>query len=560
MLNPLRHLPLRKRLAIELSMVFLAILSINAGELWSHVNLARVDMTASATEMRLFSIARLDKDVTAIGRELAVLLATKDKSAEQRRIEILQAHRDGYRKGFETIMAASPTSEEQLLLAELDRAVRTAEADEQRLVELSQAGDDSAATALFLSNCLLKLDKIAEINDRLKAVCQIRFTEVQSATKTLLLKSDVLLIVLSLFSVVVAIVFSTWAVRRIAGPVGHALRLLSQLAQGNLGVSVPPETLQRKDEVGEIARAFQVVIETLQAMTKDMVHGAHTLNQTSEGMEGVAQMLVDSNNQMAQLSSTVESAAAESSQDAISVATTMEQTSANLGNIVTSTERMSSTVGEIASNTQKAHSISDQATRQAKAISAMMNDLGGAARDIGKVTEAITSISAQTNLLALNATIEAARAGQAGKGFAVVANEIKELAQQTASATEDIKSKISGMQQSATGAIGEIEKITTIIAEVSELVASIATAIDEQSSVTKDLATNVSEASSGVQDANGRAARSSTTAQKIAKDTTRVTATVTEFVTGIAMVRDSAKEISDLAKRLDGRASQFHLS
>jgi methyl-accepting chemotaxis protein len=277
-------------------------------------------------------------------------------------------------------------------------------------------------------------------------------------------------------------------------------------------------------------------------------------------MEGVAQMLVDSNNQMAQLSSTVESAAADSSQDAISVATTMEQTSANLGNIVTSTERMSSTVGEIASNTQKAHFISDQATTQAKAISAMMNDLGGAARDIGKVTEAITSISAQTNLLALNATIEAARAGQAGKGFAVVANEIKELAQQTASATEDIKSKISGMQQSATGAIGEIEKITTIIAEVSELVASIATAIDEQSSVTKDLATNVSEASSGVQDANRRAAHSSATAQKIAKDTTRVTATVTEFVTGIAMVRDSAKEISDLAKRLDGRASQFRLS
>src|SRR3954451_2927057 len=116
-----------------------------------------------------------------------------------------------------------------------------------------------------------------------------------------------------------------------------------------------------------------------------------------------------------------------------------------------------------------------------------MNQLGAAAMEIGKVTETITEISSQTNLLALNAAIEAARAGSAGKGFAVVANEIKELAQQTATATEDIKGRIGGVQSSAATGIGEIERVSQVIREVSDIVASIAAAIEEQSTVTRDI-------------------------------------------------------------------------
>src|SRR5450755_3889605 len=127
-----------------------------------------------------------------------------------------------------------------------------------------------------------------------------------------------------------------------------------------------------------------------------------------------------------------------------------------------------------------------------------MNQLGQAAREIGKVTETINEISSQTNLLALNATIEAARAGSAGKGFAVVANEIKLLAQQTASATEDIKVRIGGVQSSAADGIAEVERVSRIIHEVSDLVSSIAAAIEEQTTVTKDIARNIAHASNGV--------------------------------------------------------------
>ena len=126
-----------------------------------------------------------------------------------------------------------------------------------------------------------------------------------------------------------------------------------------------------------------------------------------------------------------------------------------------------------------------------------LQQLGSAAQEIGQVTETITNISSQTNLLALNATIEAARAaGAAGKGFAVVANEIKELARQTAGATEDIKAKISGVQSSTGGAISDIGRIVNVIQEVGGLVANIAAAIEEQATVTRDVAGNIAQARS----------------------------------------------------------------
>ena len=128
-----------------------------------------------------------------------------------------------------------------------------------------------------------------------------------------------------------------------------------------------------------------------------------------------------------------------------------------------------------------AHATSMDASLQAQSVSTRMAELGQAASDIGKITETITGISAQTNLLALNATIEAARAGAAGKGFAVVANEIKELARQTAAATEDIKAKIGSVQHATSGAMADIEKITAVIADVTRFVSEMAAANEGQS-------------------------------------------------------------------------------
>jgi methyl-accepting chemotaxis protein len=188
-----------------------------------------------------------------------------------------------------------------------------------------------------------------------------------------------------------------------------------------------------------------------------------------------------------------------------------------------------------------------------------MNQLGTAAQQIGKVTETITEISSQTNLLALNATIEAARAGSAGKGFAVVANEIKELAQQTAAATEDIKGRISSVQSSTTGGIAEIDKVSQVIHEVSDIVASIAAAIEEQSTVTRDIARNVAEASVGVRDANKRVSESSQASSEIARDIVGVDQAATQMADGSERVRSSATRLSEVAGQLETAAGRFRV-
>jgi methyl-accepting chemotaxis protein len=188
-----------------------------------------------------------------------------------------------------------------------------------------------------------------------------------------------------------------------------------------------------------------------------------------------------------------------------------------------------------------------------------MNRLGQAAQAIGKVTETITEISSQTNLLALNATIEAARAGSAGKGFAVVANEIKELAQQTAAATEDIKTRIAGVQSSTAGGIAEIEKISKVIRDVSDIVTAIAAAIEEQSTVTRNIARNIGEATTGVRDANVRVSESSQAAQDIAREIAGVDQATREMADGSEHVRASASDLSKLADALQATVSRFQV-
>jgi methyl-accepting chemotaxis protein len=219
---------------------------------------------------------------------------------------------------------------------------------------------------------------------------------------------------------------------------------------------------------------------------------------------------------------------------------------------------MTSTIGEIAQNSEKARRITDEATRQAARITEQINQLGVAAREIGKVTEAITEISSQTNLLALNATIEAARAGSAGKGFAVVATEIKALAQQTAAATEDIKARIEGVQTATAGGITEIGKVSQVITEVSAIVASIAAAIEEQSTATRDIARNIAEASVGVTDSSTRVSQTSQVSREIARDIVTVEGAAVEMANGSDHVRGSAAELSAVAETLRVTMGRFH--
>jgi methyl-accepting chemotaxis protein len=231
--------------------------------------------------------------------------------------------------------------------------------------------------------------------------------------------------------------------RSLTIPINAGVQLLDLISKGDLTSEVPGDLLQRKDEAGDLGRAIDSMGKNLRKLLREVTEGVHTLASSATELSAIASQTSSGTRTMTDKASTVAAAAEESSANTDSLAASMEQTATSLVSVAGATEEMSATVGDIASKVGRARTISEDASSKAKAISSLMRELGQAAQQIGQVTETITSISSQTNLLALNATIEAARAGAAGKGFTVVANEIKELAGQTAHATEDIKTSVS---------------------------------------------------------------------------------------------------------------------
>ena len=365
-----------------------------------------------------------------------------------------------------------------------------------------------------------------------------------------------------LFGLLLAVAVAGWIAvfigRGITIPLGRFIVHFGEIAKGDLSKDAPAEFQTRGDEIGILACAKQSMILALRKMILEISSGVKVLSSSSTALLTSSTEMMAGSRHASDKAHSVSTAAEEMSSNITSVAAGMEQTTVNLSHVASATEQMTSTIGEIAQNSEKARRITDEATRQAARITEQIDQLGLAAREIGKVTETITEISSQTNLLALNATIEAARAGAAGKGFAVVATEIKALAQQTAAATEDIKSRIAGVQAATAGGITEIGKISQVIVEVSAIVASIAAAIEEQASATKDIARNIAEASIGVNDANARVSETSLVSREIAKDIVIVDRAAGEMASGSDHVRSSADELSSVAEGLRLSVAFFH--
>ncbi len=327
-----------------------------------------------------------------------------------------------------------------------------------------------------------------------------------------------------------------------------------KLGEGDLTAQ---SDIEGTDELGTIGDELDDMSTELKHLFSGIIGKAETLDASSSELNEISGQVSTGAEDVSGRSNTVAVAAEELSTNMNSVAAATEETSTNVGLVATAAEEMTSTINEIAQNSEKARSISGDAVSQAKNASDRIGELGQAAQEIGRVTEAITEISEQTNLLALNATIEAARAGEAGKGFAVVANEIKELARQTAEATQEIKEKIEGVQNSTDGTVKEIEQISNVINEVNDIVSTIATAVEEQSVTTREIAGNVAQAAQGIQEVTENVAQSSVVTGEIARDIVEVNTAATNMADSSTQVNASAVNLSDMSSQLREQMGLF---
>lgn len=466
-------------------------------------------------------------------------------------------NRDEILADIASAKAKSRTDVGKQQAAGLEDSYKVAVTANNQLVEFIRAKKRSEASRQFSEKCLpalmaviQKADEMLEREKSLVAQNEAACKSTASTVQWAMLLGGLAVLGLSVF-------LGFALTRSITVPLSTVVTHLGQIAKGDLTQDAPREYLERGDEIGMLVKSDQSMIVSLRKTIQEVSSSVHVLSSSSAELHANSGQMGAGAQEASEKAHSVAAAAEEMSANVTSVASGMENATSNLTSVATATEQMTATIGEIAGNAEKARRITEEATRQATHITEQMNQLGAAAHEIGKVTETITEISSQTNLLALNATIEAARAGAAGKGFAVVANEIKQLAQQTATATEDIKTRIGGVQSSTAGGIAEIGKVSQVIHEVSDIVSSIAAAIEEQATVTKEIAANIATASAEVHEANGRVAQTSQVSKEIAGDIAHVDNIAARMAGGSQEVQVTVSELSKLAEQLQASVIQF---
>ncbi len=512
---------------ILLSVVVVALVAVGVGVLsimrLGSVYQATQDLVSKATDpMHSIAIIEVDAQKSRVDLRDAVLaLNQSDTVAAIAKIKTDDAKLD---QAVATYLptAADPTAIKQFqtLWAQW-RTIRDAQ-----LLPAARANDYATFIRLNTNVATPVSTKAAAALDRATAAQEAVGARELAAVKSTYGSARTLVVILLVVGLALAFGVAELVTRRIVGPLRRVSDVIDGLAQGDLtrtaGVS-------SADEVGEMARAIDRALESLRGTVSTMAGSADSLASAAE--------------QMSATSSEIASAAEETSAQSGSVSFAAEQVSRNVQTVASATEQMSASIREIATTAQEAARIGAQAGQVAEATNSTISKLGESSAEIGNVIKLITSIAEQTNLLALNATIEAARAGDAGKGFAVVAAEVKDLAQETARATEDISQRVEAIQADTTDAVSAIGEISAIINQLGDYQTTIASAVEEQTATTNDMSRSVAEAAQGSQD--------------IAGNITTVSTAADATTAGVAASQASTSDLARMSAQLRQLVGQF---
>jgi methyl-accepting chemotaxis protein len=341
--------------------------------------------------------------------------------------------------------------------------------------------------------------------------------------------------------------------------------VLAEIASGNLTrhYDVAPaddDTAEAHNTFAQISRAVNRMCDNLHEVFGKLTRNSGQLASTSTQLSATATELATGAEETSTQSTTVAAAAEEMSTNMRNMATATEQMTSNVGTVVTAVNELTSSIGEIAKTAEQAARIADTASTLTKSSNETIGQLGTAAEEIGKVIEVIQDIAEQTNLLALNATIEAARAGEAGKGFAVVATDVKELARQTAGATEDIRNRIQHIQGSTSEAVRSIGEVGEAIRQVNQTSATIASAVEEQSVIARQISARVNETAEAVSTVSTGVVESATACDEVARNITGVNEASRQTAQGASQTQSVASELSKISEQLHSMVGHFQIA
>ncbi|GAA0450058.1 hypothetical protein Ade02nite_59160 [Paractinoplanes deccanensis] len=419
-------------------------------------------------------------------------------------------------------------------------------ASEQATVDAIKAATDTWFAALETEFTTYETDRQAAVSVALNANRELRKTyetllsaEITRANDALVAgesfdatvdrtRTEVLIAFAA--SVVLAAALALIAAQMIVRPLRKVSGVLDAMAEGDL---TRDADVDQRDEVGHMAESLRRATTSVRTAMGDLSAQAKALD------EAAASLAVTSSESSA--------SSQEGARQAAAVAASAEVMSSNIQTVAAGAEEMGASIREISQSATQAAQVATQAVDITAATSAAMARLGDSSAEIGTVVKAITAIAEQTNLLALNATIEAARAGESGKGFAVVAAEVKDLAQETAKATEDISRRVAAIQADTTGAITAIEQISETIAQINDFQTTIASAVEEQTVTTNEMSRSVAEAAS----AGGEVAG---TIGDVATSVRATTAGVDEAHQAAGRLTRMSAELQELVSRFTIRA------